>query len=321
MEIDFDNFKVLVIGDIMLDRYLTGDISRISPEAPVPVLDKVKIENKPGGAANVALNIKSLGAMPLLLSIAGDDKNGVELIRLLEKNGIATDNIITTKHKPTTVKTRIMSGGQHILRIDEEDNAPVNGDLISRIKSKFAGILENTKVDAIILQDYDKGMLTGNLIDFIISKAKEKGIFVSVDPKFNNFFSYKKVDLFKPNLKEISAALNRDVVPEIDSLIEESGYLHEKLGFKYIFITLGEKGIFYYGNGEAGIVPTTPIKVVDVSGAGDVVLSVSTLAFLQGYPVREIVKLANLAGGLACGIVGVATITKEQLQKIKNQKS
>ena len=318
MKIDFDKYKILIIGDIMLDRYLNGNISRISPEAPVPVLDKVIIKNKPGGAANVALNIKSLGSQPLLLGITGDDKNGNELLQLLDKNGIATENIIKTKHKPSTVKTRIMSGGQHILRIDEEDNTYIDHETEKKLINKFKDIIENNDIDAVILQDYDKGLLKENFINHIISEAKKKNIFISVDPKFNNFFNYKNVDLFKPNLKEISLALNRNILPEMEELKRESVFLYDKLKYKYIFITLGEKGIFYSGNGKAGIIPTTPINVVDVSGAGDVVLSVATLAFLQGLQVEEVVHIANLAGGLACGILGVATITKEQLQKTIN---
>ena len=315
----FGKHRILIIGDIMLDRYIDGHISRISPEAPVPVLDMMKMENKPGGAANVALNIKSLGSEPVLLSVTGDDKSGNELIKLLENNNINTAYIIKTKSKPTTVKTRIMSGGQHLLRIDEEDSSKVDKETDKSIINKYSELLEHGNIDAVIIQDYDKGLLHDNTIPHLITEANKRGIFIAVDPKFDNFFSYANVDLFKPNLKETASSLNTNIKVEMDDLKAKAKSLYERLKYKHIFITLGDKGIFYSDGTQAEIVPTETINVVDVSGAGDVVLSVATIAFLQGYTPREVAHLSNIAGGLACGIVGVATISKEQLAEAYNK--
>lgn len=318
---NLESYKVLIVGDIMLDRYLYGNVSRISPEAPVPILEKVKMENKPGGAANVALNIKSLGSFPILLSVVGDDENGSVLVKSLEQNEILTNYILKEGNRSTTVKTRIMSGGQHLMRIDEENTSIISENSIKNLKESFLSIIEKEELDAIIFQDYDKGLLNEDLIDFMIRKAKEKDLFISVDPKFNNFFSYKNVDLFKPNLKEVGSAVNKSIYPEMDCLNDVSHELNSKLDFKHLFITLGDKGIYYANLIESNIVATELRDVVDVSGAGDVVLCASTLFLLSGKSPFEVAQISNIAGGLACKKVGVATVSKKQLiSEIKKKK-
>lgn len=307
-------YKILIVGDIMLDRYLYGNISRISPEAPVPILEKINIENKPGGAANVALNIKSLGSTPILLSMIGDDEDGTKLINQLENNNISTKYIFREKNRITTVKTRIMSEGQHVLRIDEEDTSNITRENTDKLKNIFQYIIDFEKVDAVIFQDYDKGLLNDEFIQFLISKSKEKNIFISVDPKFDNFFSYIDTDLFKPNLKEVGAALNESIEPNLMNLDKVANKLKSKLNFKHIYITLGSKGIYYFDGNKSEIVPTKLQAVVDVSGAGDVVLSIATLSFLdKNNTPSEVAHISNVAGGIACGKVGVATVKKELL--------
>ncbi len=312
--VKLESYNVLIVGDIMLDRYLTGKVRRISPEAPVPILENIDIDIMPGGAANVALNIKTLGSVPILLSVVGDDDNGQKLINCIGENHISTDNIIRDKSRQTTVKTRIMSNGQHILRIDEEDTDIVNNSVKEKILRSFRQIIEGNKINAIILQDYDKGLLDKYIITHIIEKAKEKNIFVAVDPKFNDFFSYKDVDLFKPNLNEVSSALNNKITPVKSDLDKTAAILNSKLNFKHLYVTLGSKGIYYSnGKNKSKIIPTKLRTVVDVSGAGDVVLSVATLFFVAGYSPEEVAVYSNLAGGLACGKVGVATVKKDRL--------
>ncbi len=310
---DFKKYNILIIGDIMLDKYIFGNIDKISPEAPVPVFETISNKEKPGGAANVALNIKSLGSNPVLLSIAGDDRDGNKLLKLLKENEIDTSNILRDFKKITTVKTRLMANGQHVLRIDEENPVPVDSETESIIREMFMDILEENDIDAIIMQDYDKGLLGENLIGFFVQKARERNIFISVDPKFNNFYNFKNVDLFKPNLKEIEVALNRKISTDKDELEKAADELYSILNYKNLFITLGDKGIFYSDGMNYEIFPTEHIDVVDVSGAGDVVLSVATLAYLEGMDIEKIAKLSNLAGGLACEIMGVATISMSRL--------
>lgn len=308
-----NKYNVLIIGDLMLDRYLYGNIARISPEAPVPVLEKVNVDNKPGGAANVALNIKSLGSVPFLFGITGNDVPGKTLRDLLTREGIDIKNIITVNDRPTTVKTRIMASGQHVLRIDEEISDDLNDDIQEVLKNKFDILINEVKIDAVIFQDYNKGLLNENIINHIISKCKKKSIFTAVDPKFKNFLSYKNVAFFKPNLKEISAIINQPVSPEIENLNFVAKNLKEKLNFENLFITLGEKGIYYFSDNKSEIIPTKKKNVVDVSGAGDVVISAATLFFLSDLEIENIAEISNIAGGLACDSLGVATVSKSQL--------
>lgn len=297
----------------MLDSYLYGSIQRISPEAPVPVLEKINLENKPGGAANVALNVKSLGCDSILLGIVGEDNSGKILIELLNKNKIETENIITVKNRPTTVKTRILSGSHHILRIDEEEISDIESADLDKLMHSFDAIIEKKSIDAVIIQDYNKGLLNQELIIHIIKECNKKNIFSSVDPKYKNFNCYSGVKFFKPNLKEISEILNEKIYADINSLVKAANKLQEIMKYENLFITLGEKGIFFKNNEKTGIIPTKKKNVIDVSGAGDVVISAATIFFLHELEIEKIAELSNIAGGLACDYLGVATITKSQL--------
>jgi rfaE bifunctional protein kinase chain/domain len=310
---DLNNFNVLVIGDLMLDRYLYGNINRISPEAPVPILEKKGMEDKPGGAANVALNIKSLGSNALLLGITGTDEESTLLLELLNKKGIDNHYIIKTSDRPTTVKTRVMASGQHVLRIDEEFCAYIDEETELQLRHKFDDILKNINLDAVIFQDYNKGLLSCGLISHIIEKCRENNIFTAVDPKFHNFMCYKNSDFFKPNLKELSMIINKNVDPDPLSLNEAAIFLRDKLNYKNMFVTLGDKGIFYCNESISELATTEKRTIVDVSGAGDVVISVATLLFLMKLEIAKIAEISNVAGGLACEELGVATISKEQL--------
>lgn len=310
---ELKKFNILIVGDLMLDSYLYGSIQRISPEAPVPVLEKINLENKPGGAANVALNVKSLGCDSILLGIVGEDNSGKILIELLNKNKIETENIITVKNRPTTVKTRILSGSHHILRIDEEEISDIESADLDKLMHSFDAIIEKKSIDAVIIQDYNKGLLNQELIIHIIKECNKKNIFSSVDPKYKNFNCYSGVKFFKPNLKEISEILNEKIYVDINSLVIAANKLQEIMKYENLFITLGEKGIFFKNNEKTGIIPTKKKNVIDVSGAGDVVISAATIFFLHELGIEKIAELSNIAGGLACDYLGVATITKSQL--------
>lgn len=310
---ELKKFNILIVGDLMLDSYLYGNIQRISPEAPVPVLEKIKIENKPGGAANVALNVKSLGSDATLLGTIGDDNSGKILMELLNENEIETENIITVKNRPTTVKTRILSGSHHILRIDEEEISDLADTEMHTLKQRFDAIIEKKSIDAVIIQDYNKGLLNKDFITYIIAECNKKNIFISVDPKFKNFNWYSGVRFFKPNLKEISEILNEKINYDKDSLVQAANKLQEIMNYENLFITLGDKGIFFKNREKTGIIPTKKKNVIDVSGAGDVVISAATIFFLHELEIEKIAELSNIAGGLACDYLGVATITKSQL--------
>lgn len=312
---DLKKFNILIVGDLMLDSYLYGNIHRISPEAPVPVLEKIKIENKPGGAANVALNVKSLGSDSILLGIIGDDNSGKILIELLNEKEIDTENIITVKNRPTTVKTRILSGSHHILRIDEEEISDIATSEFQELKHCFDTIIEKKSIDAVIIQDYNKGLLNKEFIIHIITQCNKKNIFISVDPKYKNFNCYSGVRFFKPNLKEISEILNERIKTDTDSLEQAANKLYEIMNYENLFITLGDKGIFFKNRYKTGIIPTKKKNVIDVSGAGDVVISAATIFFLHELEIEKIAELSNIAGGLACDYLGVATITKSQVLK------
>ncbi|MEZ4908105.1 MAG: bifunctional ADP-heptose synthase [Saprospiraceae bacterium] len=308
-----DSFNIIIIGDLMLDKYIYGKVKRISPEAPVPVFEKHSTTNKPGGAANVALNIKAMGSTPYLIGLLGEDVEGSELENILNSKDISTDFIVKSNTRPTTTKTRIMSSGQHILRIDEEDIENINAEIRKKIIDKFDDLTDSTTIHGIIFQDYDKGLLDDEIIKYIIRKSKEKNIFTAVDPKFRNFLSYKNVDFFKPNLKEIGdyVQLPKDIT--IEKLNNAYQFLKSSINPEKIFITLSDKGIYYNSQLKNGILPASRREIVDVSGAGDVVISISTILFLMNTDIEKIACISNIAGGIACGHLGVAVVSKEEI--------
>ncbi len=307
----FLNKKIAVIGDMMLDAYYRGDVKRISPEAPVPV---VEVENeffRFGGAANVALNILKLGGIPYPVGIIGYDNYGSIFSSLLTEGGISDEGIIVDESRPTTTKTRVIADSQHVVRIDKESKQYLNKE----INNKLMKFLDKHigEFDGIILQDYNKGVLSPSLIEKTIKLANENNILITVDPKFNNFFSYKNVTVFKPNRKEAEDVMGTKIKTDRD--ISAAGLkLLEKLNSKYILLTLGEGGIAVFEKGkEEKRMPTKARKVADVSGAGDTVISTLTIALASGADIMQASYLANYAGGLVCEEVGIIPIESDKL--------
>jgi rfaE bifunctional protein kinase chain/domain len=318
---DIKDLKVLVMGDCMIDRYIWGKVDRISPEAPVPVLNWESNEDRLGGAANVALNAKQFDLEVAICGICGQDNNGDLLLDLAKEAGIQNDFIYRSEDRPTSVKTRVLSGQQHLLRVDRESTQALNDDELEDLQSCFDYALKHFRPDILILQDYNKGLLVPRLIEHVLQTTAAYDTFVAVDPKKHNFSLYKKVDLFKPNLKETIQALQ--YTPEIHQrgLDEAAKRLNSFLSAKNIMITLSEHGIYYTDNsGNSGIAPTQSRAIVDVCGAGDAVLTVAALALKVGYSLKETAKLSNIAGGQVCETVGVSTVDVDQLFRELNGK-
>jgi rfaE bifunctional protein kinase chain/domain len=312
----FANRKVLIIGDIMLDSYIWGNVERISPEAPVPVVDVKKRENRLGGAANVGLNIKSLGAEAFLCSITGNDTKADELFETLQKAGLSQEGIIKSNNRKTTVKFRIIADNTQLLRVDEETTEPLNEKEFELITGKIKRFCESGKTDVIIFQDYDKGVITPELIDFTVNLAKKHNIPVAVDPKKRNFLSYKNVTLIKPNLKEISEGLNKTLNETADDISMAAKELKNLLNAKIVLNTLSEKGMFATwheeGNDKDYHTKAHLRQIADVSGAGDTVISVASLCLAQNTDIKTMVELSNLAGGLVCEEAGVVPVNKQK---------
>lgn len=317
----FDRFKslnVLIIGDVMIDAYWWGGVNRISPEAPVPVCAVHKKENRLGGAANVALNISAMGANPILCSVVGNDIQGHELCRLMQTQDMDTDGIVFSDLRPTTVKTRIIGNKTQMLRIDEESDANISTEEEKVFFEKIEQIINTKKINAIIFQDYDKGVLTENIISQTINLAKKYNIPTTVDPKKRNFTAYRNVDLFKPNLKELKEGLKIDFEDaDKDILIEAALLLHHKQKIDKVFITLSERGVFMmdFAEKEAKVtmLPACLRKIADVSGAGDTVISLASLCLALRLDSETIATISNFAGGLVCESVGVVPIDKNKL--------
>jgi len=309
----FKNKKIIVLGDLMMDRYVWGTVNRISPEAPVPIVEVATEFTRLGGAANVANNLYSLGATPIPIGIVGGDLEGKQLIQLMRDFHFPTDFIFEDASRSTTVKTRIIANDQHVVRADRESKEPINPDLFQKLKEAVARNI--TQADALIIQDYNKGLLIGELITEAIDLANQHHKITTVDPKFDNFFSYKSVTLFKPNRKETEAALGI----KIDSLEDVENacrVLRERLKCQAVLITLGDQGMcFLDSSGEFRQIPTKARKVHDVSGAGDTVISTLTLALATGADLKEAISLANYAAGAVCSEVGVVPIETSKLRQ------
>ena len=310
----FQHQNILIVGDVMIDRYLTGKVSRISPEAPVPVVHLQNRDNRLGGAGNVALNLKALGATPYLCSVAGRDEDSRQLFDILPELQLSDKGIIQSDERRTTVKTRIIAASQHLLRVDNEDTHGLSAREAALLMERIRDVLDSRDIHAILFQDYNKGVLTHKVIHEIMLEAIKRDIPTAVDPKFDNFWDYKHVTLFKPNLKEIQAQLSFPVAPRLQSLKKAAGQIHGKLGNRYSLITLSEKGIFYDGDGQSEILGTHPRTIADVCGAGDTVFAIAGLGLSLGMDIRDIAILANLAGGQVCEKVGVVPVDKAQLE-------
>jgi len=311
-----NDLHVVVVGDVMLDKYWWGDVERISPEAPVPVVAVNKRESRLGGAANVALNCKALGATVTIASVIGDDGDGALLKKLVEQNDINSDLLMFSKQRPTTTKTRIMSRQQQMLRIDDE----ITDELFLEEEHAFIDLvlrfLQRVKPNVLIFEDYNKGVLKENVINRITAHCKEIGIITAVDPKKKNFLAYKEVDIFKPNLKEVREALNIDLeLVNDETLNAVHNSLKDVLEHKITFITLSERGVFYNDGISSSIVPSHVRNISDVSGAGDTVIATASMVYALSNSAALMAEVSNIAGGLVCEEVGVVPISKELLQE------
>lgn len=312
---DFNRLKVLIIGDVMIDRYLRGRVQRISPEAPVPVVQWQDDEDRLGGAANVALNIKALGATPYLFSVIGKDDNQKSFLSEMQRNGLDERGLLLSGERVTTVKTRVIAQNQHLLRVDKEDTHDLSEAETRQLVERLHACLEELSIDVIIFQDYNKGVLRPELIDTVMEIAGQRGIPTVVDPKFKNFWAYRRVTLFKPNLREIQDQLSFPVNPTAEDLLTATRVIRERLNNQISLITLSDKGLFVEKQGNYHLLPTQARNIADVCGAGDTVISIVSLALALGRPLAEIGHLANLAGGQVCEKVGVVPVDKMQLKR------
>jgi rfaE bifunctional protein kinase chain/domain len=310
----FNQLTVLVICDVMIDAYYWGKVERISPEAPVPVVQVNKKENRLGGAANVALNVKSLGAKAIICSVVGDGSKGDIFRTTLKENGFTTEGIIDSPSRMTTVKTRVISQGHHLIRVDEEMTTPLSATDQTHLLDCIQSILDRQKVDVIIFEDYNKGVLTSEVIMQVLAIASEKNIPTAVDPKKENFFAYMGCTLFKPNLKELKEGLQIEFKKEDqNALVDAMSLLQSKLNSRLAMVTLSELGVALLSQQELIRFPAHQREIMDVSGAGDTVISVASLVLASGGDPSSMAALSNLAGGLVCEKVGVVPIDKKQL--------
>jgi len=311
----FNRLNVLIVGDVMLDRYLTGQVDRVSPEAPVPVVLLKDQEDRLGGAANVALNLQSMGARPYLCSVIGDDANADIFEQLLPDAGINAQGIIRSDQRCTTVKTRVIAASQHLLRVDREQVGDLSESEQQGLMDRILDILNTQKIHVILFQDYNKGVLSLHLIRLILLEAVRREIPTVVDPKKQNFFEFRNTTLFKPNLKEIQEAVPFKVESNLKSLSEAAYYLRSEMRNNVIMVTLSEQGIFIDTGVDQRILPTQARKIADVCGAGDTVISIAALGIALGLDMNDIAILANLAGGQVCERVGVVPVHKKQLME------
>lgn len=311
---DISKLKVAVIGDVMLDTYWWGTVDRISPEGPVPVVTVTKKEHRIGGAGNVALNARALGADVVLISVLGIDDEGNLLSNILKSHKINTSFIVSSQNRVTTNKIRIIGRNQQMMRLDAEHTDDLQKEEETKFIAQIEKYITENKPDVVILQDYNKGVLTKKVIEKIIALCAAHNIISAADPKRKNFFSFKNVTLFKPNLKEVKESLHilNDEINEksLSSIHQE---LKEKLNQHISLITLSDKGMFYQNDMHSKIIPSHLRNVADVSGAGDTVIAVASLVYAATKDIHLSAEIANIAGGLVCEVVGTAAIDKQKL--------
>lgn len=308
----FANLRVLIIGDVMLDSYIWGAVERISPEAPVPIVNVKKKDFRLGGAGNVALNIAALSAKPILCALVGNDDDGKKLLNRLEERGISSEGMVISTHRPTTVKTRIIASDQHVVRVDEETDKVVNSEEEAALWQRIEKLLPTC--DVVIFEDYDKGVLNASLIEKTVTLATQKSIPTVVDPKKRNFLSYKGVTLFKPNLKELREGLKLDIEAGNSDQIENAvRILKDKLNAWAVMVTLSEHGVCIHTEKEKIKLAAHKREIADVSGAGDTVISIAALCVALKLSPTLVAELSNLGGGLVCQHVGVVPIDKNEL--------
>ncbi|MCT4562074.1 MAG: bifunctional ADP-heptose synthase [Crocinitomicaceae bacterium] len=309
----FEGLKIMVVGDVMIDSYILGSVSRISPEAPVPIINLNKQEDRLGGAANVALNLVALGVQTEIVSVIGKDIASELMKDLLKESNIAAHGLVESTDRKTTIKTRVIGNQQHLLRVDNEQTNEITPQeelaLIAQVEKGIAN-----GVQAIILEDYNKGVLTEKVIESIVYLANKNNVITTVDPKKDHFFTYRNVTLFKPNLKELREGLNVSIdmqnIRTLENAIQE---LESRLHNKISFVTLSEHGVFVKEGGQSSHLKAHKRDIADVSGAGDTVIGVATACLAAGLNPVEMAQIANLAGGIVCEHSGVVAIDKQIL--------
>jgi len=310
----FSSLKVAVFGDVMLDTYWWGNVERISPEAPVPIVSMHHREQRIGGAGNVALNLVSLGAHTTLFTVMGNDDDANILSSLLQNNNINTNYTLKSSKRITTNKIRVMGRHQQMLRLDSEVVHDISNKEEAQLLLNFSACIKTEKPDVVIFEDYNKGVLSKSLIQSVIEICAKENIITAVDPKRRNFFAYKGVDIFKPNLKEVKDGLNIIVDDISASLLDDiHKKLHQHLQHKISLITLSEKGVFIHDENASHIVPAHVRNIADVSGAGDTVIAVASLVYAATKDILLTAEIANLSGGIVCEEAGTIAINKEQL--------
>jgi len=318
----FNRMKILVIGDVMIDAYLWGKVERISPEAPVPILSYKNREDRLGGAANVAVNLQALGATPLLCSIIGADEYQGIFTELMKKAGMDPRGILTAQGRITPVKTRVISNSQHLLRIDREDSSSLSESVERRFIERLSQLFADEKIDGVIFEDYDKGCITPLIIEKVTELAHAGNIPVFVDPKKKNFKYYKNITLFKPNFNEFCEGVNIQIEKsDHKGIYWAARFLHSTQKIDHIMVTLSEDGLFLSEPYKYLTIPARLRDIVDVSGAGDTVISVSTLCYIAGLEMAIASAIGNLAAGQVCGKVGVVPVHKASLlEEVLQQK-
>jgi len=311
----FSGLKVLIIGDVMIDSYIWGQVKRLSPEAPVPIVNVVKRENRLGGAANVAKNIKSLGAVPILCSFIGDDDKSDLFYKLLEEEKMPSHGILKSKNRLTTVKFRVIGNNAQMLRVDEETENAISKEETNLLLKHIEAIIEKEKIDVVVFEDYDKGVITEHLITESVKLIQSHNIPVVVDPKRNNFFNYKNVSLFKPNFKEFCEGLKTEIKHDDDEMLStEISTFQKKQNIKTVLVSLSERGVLVSEKKDDKFNTLRILahfrNIADVSGAGDTLISVAALCMALKLDAVAVASLSNLAGGIVCEYVGVVPVDK-----------
>jgi len=311
----FHGRKILIVGDVMLDRYLYGQVSRISPEAPVPVLDFERTDHRLGGAANVALNVLSMGGEVSLIGLVGNDEEGSVFRSLLQESAMDDAGIVSVENRCTTLKTRVMARTHHLLRVDREDKNPLDAFAEKLLLNKVSDFIDSQNVEGVILQDYNKGVLTEKMIQSTIESAKKNNIPVFVDPKIDHISQFQDCTVFKPNLHEAEKILGEKIILDPIGLKSAAESLQKILSHSISLITLSDKGLYINEKGgEDFWIPSVPQEVADVCGAGDSVISALALSYLTGAGTEVMAKIANIAGHVACRYPGVVPVRLDQLQ-------
>jgi rfaE bifunctional protein kinase chain/domain len=315
---EFPKATVLVLGDIIMDEYIWGDVSRISPEAPVPVVDVRQETKMLGGAANVVNNIASLGGRAILCGVVGSDRTGAEIIERIENLNLPTDGILRISNRPTTIKTRIIAQSQQVVRFDRESRKTVDTGDVTKLLSFIEGTMDC--IHAIVVSDYDKGVITGELMEGLTKLSRRSGVILGVDPKPKHFDSYRGIDVITPNHHEAGAVCGIQIVDQ-ETLVRAGTQILEKLGCRSVLITQGKGGMtLFEKEGEITHIPTVARKVFDVTGAGDTVIGAFCLGLAAGMDLKSAATISNFAAGMVVGEVGTSTVKAEKLKQVVRER-